>query len=725
MVSHLDADPEPVIDLTDNSVFFPLTRHTYQHQPNGRGKPVVTLLYLDDVVHTDRLDLPSNAKRLGFASAAAKRLLDAHQQNAAPSPAVASPTTPQADDKDLQRQRPLADPVTLMETIADELVQLWMAVPQFDLASSEERISPTNPYIATAEGIRLQREGLLGTVEIPITNFHAVIVKESVLDLNDDHEWAHHYVIEATVADRAFSVELTPEEFYGVALLAKLGAEAVIYPGGEQHARVAIKLLSGPIPLERVLAAPGWWTLEGTDIFVHAAGAITADGARDDLHIALETPFDRFGLPVPPRGAALTTAVGAVLRLRSVVPDRIAFAVIAYLLRAPLDTVTYALHFHGRSGTFKTSCAALVQQGYGAGMDGAHPPAGWQATANALERRVHLAKDVVLLIDDAVPGTTYRAQQELAHNLERVFRGLGNQTARSRLRANATARPDFLPRGGIISTGEIGIDRESLQARVLSVAFTEGDVDLDRLTTAQRDAAEGLYAATVAAWIQHLAHDREDFRVRFRERRTVLRAKFAGHHRVADNLADMLATLELVAEFATSCGALTDQQAFLADAEAALLELAAPITQAIAEEAVAERFLRHLQAAFVAGAGHVELLQGGMPTTQAPLLGWSVGSDGTPRPSGPRIGWVDHQHLYLLPEAAIGVVQAIAGRLGQRLPAGQTTIGQRLDDAGLLVQRDMRHLTTKVSVAGGRPRCWVLALASILDVAERTEASDA
>jgi hypothetical protein len=256
------------------------------------------------------------------------------------------------------------------------------------------------------------------------------------------------------------------------------------------------------------------------------------------------------------------------VRLRRVARDRIALVALAYMVRPPLDTLTYACHFEGLTGTFKTSVAALSQQAYGSTMDAAHLPAGWQSTANALERRAHVAKNVLMVIDDAVPGTTARAQHELHASMERVFRGQGNQTGRGRLRSDTSPRPDFVPRGGVLSTGEVGIIGESLLARVLSVLFTPGDVNVEQLAAAQRDAAAGLYAAALAAWIAWLARDRDGIRERFRARRAELRARFVGHHRVADNLADLLATLELFAEFAAACGALDEPDAFVADAEA-------------------------------------------------------------------------------------------------------------------------------------------------------------
>jgi hypothetical protein len=731
MVREPEFDPEPVVDLGEASVFFPLSRRKYLWERNLRGNPSVSLLYLDKVVRNDRLDLASDTRRRGFASSAALLLIGLREQGQAtvedaPKPKRRRIAKQRADDEEAAQRQRMDELTRLIDELADELTQVAQAARQFDAAQYAGRVPAEHPYKQTEDGIRLLRPGPFDTViEVAVTNFTTTIVKETVLDPNDDLEPARQYTLDATVAGRPFTFVVTAEEFHTPTLLARLGAQAVVFVGGEPHLRPAIKLLSGAIPQDRVLAAPGWWRLDSEDVFVTAAGGISASGFRTDLHIQLDPPFDRYELAAPPSGAARTAAVAASLRLRQVAPDRTALPALAFMLRPPLDVVTYGMHLHGRSGLLKTAFAALLQGAYGATMDAAHLPAGWQSTANALEQLAYRAKDVLLVVDDAVPAATARGQQELGANFERVFRAVGNRTARRRLRADSSARPAFVPRGGVLSTGEVGIDRESLLARVVSLAFRPGDIDVAQLTVAQQEVADGLYAAAMAAWICWLAQDLDTIRTRFRARRPELRARFAGHHRLADNLADLLATLELFAEFAAECGALADRDAFVADAEAALLEVAAPITQAIAAEAVAVRFITLLQAALSSGAGHVERAHGHFPPEPAALLGWGEEPNGALRANGRGIGWVDGQFLYLIPAAAVALAQELAGKLGQPLPAGETTIAQRLDDAGLLCRHDAGRLTTKVPVAGGRRRCWVLALATIVDAADTAEESGA
>ena len=51
----------------------------------------------------------------------------------------------------------------------------------------------------------------------------------------------------------------------------------------------------------------------------------------------------------------------------------------------------------GRTGTFKTTLAALCQQHFGADMDAGCLPANFASTANALESLAFAAKDALIV----------------------------------------------------------------------------------------------------------------------------------------------------------------------------------------------------------------------------------------------------------------------------------------------------------------------------------------
>jgi hypothetical protein len=67
------------------------------------------------------------------------------------------------------------------------------------------------------------------------------------------------------------------------------------------------------------------------------------------------------------------------------------------------------------------------------------------------------------------------------------------------------------------------------------------------------------------------------------------------------------------------------------------------------------------------------------------------------------------------------VAQTLAGQQGNRLPAGERTVGQRLADGGLLVKTDADHSSVRISFEGRQVRVWQLALASVFEPATTTE----
>jgi hypothetical protein len=70
-------------------------------------------------------------------------------------------------------------------------------------------------------------------------------------------------------------------------LLNQLGPQAIIYPGQQQHARAAIQSLSGQIRQEHVFAHLGWRKQDRDWVYLHAGGAVGAQGPRSEFDVQL------------------------------------------------------------------------------------------------------------------------------------------------------------------------------------------------------------------------------------------------------------------------------------------------------------------------------------------------------------------------------------------------------------------------------------------------------
>jgi len=179
-------------------------------------------------------------------------------------------------------------------------------------------------------------------------NFQARIVRDIIVD--DGAEQRREFGMEAELGGRRVAFVVSAAEFSRMGwVLSRLGPQAIIYPGQQQHARAAIQYLSGAIPQERIFAHLGWRRHGGQWVYLHAGGALSADGPLGGLQVQLPAILQHFRL-CPPLGAGeVVRAVGASLQILSAAPDRISFPLLAGVYRAALGAVHGSLFLSGKS----------------------------------------------------------------------------------------------------------------------------------------------------------------------------------------------------------------------------------------------------------------------------------------------------------------------------------------------------------------------------------------
>jgi len=90
-----------------------------------------------------------------------------------------------------------------------------------------------------------------------VANFHARIVRDVLV--NDGHEEKREFGVEAELGGQRITFAVSAAEFSRMGwVLSKLGPQAIIYPGQQQHARAAIQWLSGEIRQGHIFAHLGW-----------------------------------------------------------------------------------------------------------------------------------------------------------------------------------------------------------------------------------------------------------------------------------------------------------------------------------------------------------------------------------------------------------------------------------------------------------------------------------
>ncbi len=571
----------------------------------------------------------------------------------------------------------------------------------------------TRPYDVRGGAIVWLRQTRDGTVIVPLANFSARIEAEVIRDNDVDEE--RRLRIAVTLADgrRLRPALVAASEFAGMGwVIRECGPGAIVNAGtGKQdHLRAAIQHLSGDVPAERRYTHTGWHEIEdGSVVYLHADGAIGADGLRADVAVELEGTLARFALPDPAQGKALIEAIRANLRLLDLAPDAVMVPLLAGVWRAPLGGTDFTLHLAGPTGVGKTELAALAQQHYGPAMDARHLPSTWESTANANEELCFLAKDALIVVDDFTAGGSAADAARRQRDAERLLRAQGNRAGRQRMRQDTSLRAAHPPRGVILSTGEDVPRGQSLRARILALELGADELRWDLLGACQRDARDGLYAAAMAGYLRYLAPRYRNLRETLRADVENLRERLprGGHARVPTTIAELALGLHHFLAFAQDAGALSadEAEALWRRAAAAFLAVAEAQAEHQADYDPATRFPQLLAAALASGAAHVSGPAGEAPENAA-SWGWRReprGGDVELRPQGPRVGWLSGDDLYLQPDAALKAARLMAGD-GEALAGTPRTLHKALRDRGLLVSSEPKRFMVRRALGGMRQR---------------------
>jgi hypothetical protein len=522
----------------------------------------------------------------------------------------------------------------------------------------------------------------------PIANFTARIVTDIIQD--DGDEESRYFGLEVELGGRRLVLAVPAAAFGRMGwVLPKLGPQAIIYPGQQQHARAAIQELSGAIRQERVCAHLGWRQHGANWVYLHATGALGADGPVSGLQVQLPVCLKHYQLRAP-EADSLVCAVRASLRNLSVAPDRISLPLQAAVYRAALGKVDFSVFVAGQTGVFKSALAALCQQHFGAAMDGSSLPANFASTGNALEWLAFYAKDALLVVDDFAPSGR-GADAQLQNIAERLFRAAGNHQGRSRMGGDGRLRAPKLPRALILATGEEVPQGQSIRARLVIVEVRAGDVDRTALNECQCAGREGQLAESMGAFVSWIAGQYEKMQGRLQNRALEIRSQGYGrtvHARLPSALAELQTGWEMFLHFAQEVGAigLVEKEELEQRSVKALGQLAAVQAKYQVGSDPALRFVALLQAALSYGRAHVADPRG-KPPTEAEEWGWRYKPRGRGWVAqGTRIGWVAGNDLFLDPAVSYQVAQEMAG--AERIPVSEQTLRQRLRQLGLLASID-------------------------------------
>jgi hypothetical protein len=562
-----------------------------------------------------------------------------------------------------------------------------------------------------------------GVITTPLANFNARILEEILVD--DGAEATRRVV----VAGRLSTGELLPrvtiavEEFHRASLwtVREWGARATVGSGQstQDQFREALQVLSRPV-VRRVYRHTGWREVVaspggGTPGWAYLYNGGSVGGG--DTEVALDGPMLRYSLPASVDSPRETMA--ASLRLLSVAPLAIMGPLLAAVGLAPLahwirpDFVVWLL---GRTGSFKSEIAALAQAHFGP-FNRLTLPGNWSSTENALEGAMFAAKDALFTIDDYAPQPSAREQSELDRKVARIIRNIGNGTARGRLRADLSQRPDRPPRCMVVSSGETIPPGHSIGARLSVVPVDRSAVEVAALTRSQAEVA--LLPHALRAYVEWLQSRLPPSALVARH--AELRASYmveAAHARAPEAMAKLHLGLSTYLECAVAVGATTQAAAsdIITRFRSALLGLADHQAAGARDTTPARRFIRVVST--LISQDRLRLLtdpRSPLEDRDVDLLG-----DGTPVVGPPveKVGWREQPTglIYLHPEVSFHAVGRYLREAGEHWPVGSVrTLGEELANDGF-VSRDPKGRTQhlkRLGPSGARVRVFVLPATAI------------
>lgn len=561
-----------------------------------------------------------------------------------------------------------------------------------------------------------------------LANFTARITKETrVIDGKSSETFL---TIEGWAANpgnpkqpiRLQQTEVTGTEFGGMGwVMNSWGVRAVISPGNgiREDLRMIIQTKSNPERVD-IYRQIGWMEVDKKMVYLHAGGAISERGNDPTVTVRLAQELQKFNLAsFDPKKTK--EAFYASLALVGTAPKRISWPVWCGLYCPIFGAVDFAIHITGRSGTFKSEFASLVQSHYGPEMDARHLPGSWSSTPNALEAQAYYAANAVFVVDDFVPcGTSWqiRAYQTGA---DKLIRGQGNQAGRARLTDTSGMQTTYYPRGMILSTGEDTPDGHSVRARMLIIEMTPGDIEPKNLSCAQKN--RELFPTAMADVIRTVAAggwsiEKEAQKIRDKNIKI-------GHTRTPPMLGRLIATGQTVLNMAMKKGFLTADKcsALIEEMTASVIEIGIDQARHLEATDPIEVFFGALRQALAGGQGHLRTRSGGIPLS-CTNLGWTEerahGAISTYKSHGPCIGWIDwdEDDLFLEADTGFAIIKKVSGA---EIAITKMTMWKRLKDAGMLIRCDetRQRNTIRITAEGHQRSVISLAAATALDTLEK------
>jgi len=445
----------------------------------------------------------------------------------------------------------------------------------------------------------------------------------------------------------------------------------------------------------------GWRKLNGEWVFLCADGAITKDGINREIQTDLTGRNSQYSFTEDREDGRWETNN----KFLKVAPPPVMLPLLAMVALSPLNEAlrmagcepAFMLFLVGRTGSKKSTLAALALNYYGKNFNNKSLPGSSKDTVNSLEKNGFILKDVLTVIDDFFPATNHLESSKMETTLQGVARMYGDRTGKNRMFANGKNRPNNPVRGNAILTGEdVPHVGQSGEARFLGVEVQSDDVKMDVLSEVQE--SPNCLNEIFCEYIQWLAPNYDTLPDILGKRFLELRAKAqnGGHGRVAESIAHLQLGIEMWSKFLREKGQLAQVETMQDKAWEIFKDLAEKQNKAIAEEQPTKLFLDAFK----------ELLE-----TRVISLADVSRSELWQH----QVGWKDDRFIYLKLDTTLNAVYRFYEEQGKKFPLTSKRLLKHLRDEGLILPDENGGNTRKKKICG-KPKSTVWLYSSAVDI---------
>jgi len=313
-------------------------------------------------------------------------------------------------------------------------------------------------------------------------------------------------------------------------------------PKARDIIRETIQRVSIDAPVKKVHYTLGWKNIDDVWYYLYSGGAIGGnDVSVADIH-------ELKGYFFKDHAHSVEKCAEFIQKFIDVAKHEITIPLLAHsflsvmIEKLKLEDIEprYLMWVYGMSGSFKTALTVVLLNLFGAFNS---PPATFNDTAAALEKKAYLTKDSLLLVDDFHPSASPQEAKSKATIANGLTRRYGDRITRSRSRSNLTLAPDYPPRGNLICTSEDLLVGHSTNSRHMGIEIRRGDIDSEKLTELQNN--KDYLACFMVNFIKYVSDNiMNDATVTFKDKFLEYRTKSqdSNHHK---RFAEAIACLQL------------------------------------------------------------------------------------------------------------------------------------------------------------------------------------